>query len=219
MKRYGNTFNSSTADYAAGKVPIWLHVDEFYPAGCTLNNQIVGDTIPVGTPVAVSKLGGEATVLETFEVMQAVDSGATTLVIKSVGGAIKPRKDLIVGKLNSSGVVAKAVKLGEAAPYEGGSGSGSGSGSGDDHEGEFAFTIVANSLGALSVGDILVIAAEVGSSKAAVVPTGLLYEDVLIGNVGATGTIVTKGQVLGDRIAAIPDAYKPYLTNITFVKE
>ena len=217
MKRYGNTFNSSATDYKAGKVPIWLHVDEFYPAGCTLNNQIVGDVIPVGTPVAVSKLGGEATVLETFEVVGAVSAAATQVVLKSVGGAIQPRKDLIVGKLGSNGVIAKAVKLGVATPYEG-SGSGSGSGSGD-HEGEFAFTITANALGALSDGDILVMAVEVGSNVAPALPTGLLYEDVLVGNVGATGTIVTKGQVLGDRIAAVPEAYKPYLTNITFVKE
>ena len=68
-------------------------------------------------------------------------------------------------------------------------------------------------------GDILVMAAENGSNKAAVMPTGLLYEDVLIGNVGATGTVVTKGQVLADRIAEVPAVYKPYLTNITFVNE
>lgn len=205
MKRYGNTFNSSTADYAAGKVPIWLHVDEFYPAGCTLNNQIVGDTIPVGTPVAVSKLGGEATVLETFQV---VGAEGTSLVLKSVGGAIQPRKDLVVGKMGSNGSISKAAKLPEVTSV----------GSGE-HAGEYTFTITAGSLGTLSNGDILMIAAEAGSNTAFVKPTGLLYEDVLIGNVGATGTIVTKGQVLGDRIAAIPDAYKPYLTNITFVKE
>lgn len=208
MKRYGNTFNSSTADYAAGKVPIWLHVDEFYPAGCTLNNQIVGDTIPVGTPVAVSKLGGEAAVLETFQVVGAVTSESTSVVLKSVGGAVQPRKDLIVGKVGSNGSIAKAIALPEVSSVGEG-----------EHAGEYTFAITANSLGTLSDGDILMIAAEAGSSKAFVKPTGLLYEDVLIGNVGATGTIVTKGQVLGDRIAAIPDAYKPYLTNITFVKE
>ena len=88
MKRYGNTFNSSATDYKAGKVPIWLHVDEFYPAGCTLNNQIVGDVIPVGTPVAVSKLGGEATVLETFEVVGGgLASVNAEAIFKEVPGA------------------------------------------------------------------------------------------------------------------------------------
>lgn len=208
MKNYGNSFNKDSQEFAAGKVPIWLHVDEFYTAGCTLNNQEVGTTIPVGTPVYVPKMGAEAVVLETFEVVGAVDSSATSVVLKSVGGAVQPAKDMIVGKNGSNNVASKAVKL--TAPSSVGSG---------DHEGEYTFAITANSLGALSDGDILVMVAEAGSSKPAVMPTGLLYEDVYIGNVGATGTVVTKGQVLADRIAAIPAAYKPYLTNITFVNE
>ena len=208
MKQYGNSFNSATKDYAVSKVPIWLHVDEFYTAGCTLNDQAVGSVIPVGTPVYVPKVGAEAIVLETFQVVGAIDSSATSVVLKSVSGAVQPAKDLIVGKNGSNNVVSKAVKLPE--PTSVGTG---------EHEGEYTFAITANSLGALSDGDILVIAAESGSNKAAVMPTGLLYEDVTIGNVGATGTVVTKGQVLADRIAAIPAMYKPYLTNITFVNE
>ena len=173
MKNYGNTFHKSSAEYNAGKVPIWLHVDEFYTAGCTLNTQPVGETIPVGTPVYVPKVGGEAIVLETFEVVGAVTSGSTSIVLKSVSGKILPHKDIIVGKPNSSNVIAKAVKLGTPVPYEG-SGSGSGSGSGD-HTGEFQFAITANALGALSDGDILVAAVEAGSNVAAAKPTGLLY--------------------------------------------
>lgn len=208
MKNYGNSFNKDSQDFAAGKVPIWLHVDEFYPAGCTLNGQKVGDTIPVGTPVAVSKMGAEASVLETFEVVGAVATTDTSVVLKSVSGAIQPAKDLVVGKIGSNGIIAKALAL----PAVTSVGSG-------DHEGEYTFTITANALGALSDGDTLVIASAAGSNKAPAYPTGLLYEDVYIGNVGATGTVVTKGQVLADRIAAIPEAYKPYLTNITFVNE
>lgn len=208
MKNYGNTFNNSTQDYEAGKVPIWLFADEFYPAGCTLNGQVQGSTIPVGTPVAVSKMGAEAIVLETFEVVGAVATTDTSVVLKSVSGAVQPAKDLIVGKPGSNNVIAKALKL----PAVTSVGSG-------DHEGEYTFTITANSLGALSDGDILVMAAEAGSNKEAAMPTGLLYEDVYIGNVGATGTVVTKGQVLAKRIAEVPAIYKPYLTNITFVNE
>ena len=216
MKNYGNNFNSASHEFVAGKVPTWLHVDEFYTAGCTLNNQVKGSTIPAGTPVYVPKVGAEAIVLETFQVVGAVNTAATSVVLKSVGGIFDPRKDLIVGKANN-GVIAKAVKLGAGVPYEG-SGSGSGSGSGD-HTGEFQFTIVANSLGALNDGDILVMAVEDGANKAEAFPTGLLYEEVYIGNAGATGTVVTKGQVLAKRIPAVPAGYKTYLTNITFVNE
>lgn len=208
MKKYGNTFNNGSTSYQAGKIPIWLHVDEFYTAGCTLNTYPVGSVIPVGTPVYVPKVGAEAIVLETFEVVGAVAATDTSVVLKSVSGALNPAKDMIVGKNGSNNVAAKAVKL--PAPTSVGSG---------DHEGEYTFAITAASLGVLSDGDILVMVAESGSSKPAVMPTGLLYEDVLIGNVGATGTVVTKGQVLADRIAEVPAVYKPYLTNITFVNE
>lgn len=207
MKNYGNSFNKATTDYAAGKVPIWLHVDEFYTAGCTLNGYKQGSTIPVGTPVYVPKVGAEGIVLETFEVVGAVAATDTSVVLKSVSGAVLPAKGLVVGKA-ASGVVAKALALPEVTSV----------GSGD-HEGEYTFTITANALGVLSDGDILVMAVEAGSNKAEAFPTGLLYEDVYIGNVGATGTVVTKGQVLADRIADIPAEYKPYLTNITFVNE
>ena len=208
MKNYGNTFNKSAQDYEAGKVPIWLFADEFYPAGCTLNNQEQGSTVPVGTPVSVSKMGGEAAVLETFVVVGAVATTDTSVVLKSASGAVKPAKDIVVGKPGSNNVIAKAIAL----PAVTSVGSG-------EHEGEYTFTITANSLGALSDGDVLVVASEAGSNKPAALPTGLLYEDVYIGNVGATGTIVTKGQVLADRIAPIPAIYKPYLSNITLVNE
>ena len=208
MKKYGNTFNNGSENFPAGKIPIWLHVDEFYTAGCTLNTYPVGSVVPVGTPVYVPKVGAEAVVLETFEVVGAVAATDTSVVLKSVSGALQPAKDMIVGKNGSNNVAAKAVKL--PAPTSVGSG---------DHEGEYTFAITANALGVLSDGDILVMVAENGSNKAALMPTGLLYEDVLIGNVGATGTVVTKGQVLADRIAEVPAVYKPYLTNITFVNE
>ena len=207
MKNYGNSFNKSAEQYNAGKIPIWLHTDEFYPAGCTLNGQKQGDTIPAGVPVYVSKMGAEAVVLETFEVVGAVGSTDTYVVLKSVGGFVQPAKDIVVGKANN-GVISKALALPEVTSV----------GSGD-HEGEYTFTITANALGTLSDGDILVVAVEAGSNKAQAFPTGLLLEDVYIGNVGATGTVVTKGQVLAKRIPAIPAAYKPYLTGITFVNE
>lgn len=124
MKNYGNSFNTSSTDFEAGKVPIWLHTDEFYPAGCTLNNQTAGNVIPAGTPVYVAKMGGEATI---------IDGSSQT------------------------------------APETG--------------------------------------------------VTGLLLEDVTIGNAGATGTIVTKGQVLADRIPALSAAIKALLPSITFVNE
>lgn len=130
VPNYGNSFNVATNDYAAGKVPIWLFVDELYPAGCTLNEQTPGTTIPAGTPVYVPKMGGEATVFS---------SSASA------------------GSAGSGGVL------------------------------------------------------EV---------TGLLLEDVYIGTEGATGTIVTKGQVLAARIPELSDDVKAAIAGrITLVNE
>lgn len=128
VPKYGNSFNVEKTDYAAGKIPVWLFVDELYPAGCTLNNQTEGSTIPAGTPVLVSKMGGEATVYTST-----------------------------------------------SAPAEG---------------------------------------------ESALAVTGLLLEDVYIGTNGATGTIVTKGQVLAKRIPALSAAVKAAIENrITLVNE
>lgn len=127
MKNYGNSFNTSRTDFDAGKIPIWLHTDEFYPAGCTLNEQTEGAVIPAGTPVYVEKMGGEATVYAS-----------------------------------------------DAAP---------------------------------AAGKTLEV-------------TGLLLEDVTIGNDGATGTIVTKGQVLADRIPELSAAVIAAISGrITLVHE
>lgn len=127
VPNYGNSFNVSRSNFDAGKVPIWLFVDELYPSGCTLKNQTAGTTIPAGTPVYVSKMGGEATVYDST-----------------------------------------------SAP---------------------------------SAGETLEV-------------TGLLYEDVYIGTEGATGTIVTKGQVLAKRIPTLSAAVKAAIENrITLVNE
>jgi hypothetical protein len=50
--------------------------------------------------------------------------------------------------------------------------------------------------------------------------TGLLLEDVVVGENGATGTIVTKGQILASRAAKLSASVSTALANrITFVKE
>jgi chitodextrinase len=50
--------------------------------------------------------------------------------------------------------------------------------------------------------------------------TGLLLEDVVVGENGATGTIVTKGQILASRAAELSASVKAALANrITFVEE
>ena len=215
MSNYGNAFfNPSTKNYAGNTVPVWLEVKERKIAGGTvdISDFNKGDIIPAGIPVNLPVMGGTAILLDSFQVVGAVASDGTTLVLKSIGGVFKDPSGLIVGKVNeSTGVAAKAVELGTGTAN-----------TSAGHEGEYSFTITANSLGTLADGDTLLIISASGSNKAAVKPTGLSWRQIHIDADDPTyGTVavVTKGQVLGDRIPAVSDYYKACMPGITFEYE
>ena len=208
MSNYGNAFFSpDSKTYPASVMPIWLEVKERKIAGGTfsLSGVAKGTIFAAGMPVRLDKMGGTVTILPTFVVVGAVSSSATTLVLKPQSG-VAPAEGMIVGKMTSAGVAAKAVALGAATPLTG------------TDAGKYQFTITANDLGTLSDGDVLVIVSAAGANKAAVLPNGLSWRQVVVDSDNATkGTIavVTKGQVLGDRIPAMPDYYKAAMPGIT----
>jgi len=212
MSNYGNAFFSpDSKQYPASVMPVWLEVKERKIAGGTfsLSGVAKGTIYPAGMPVRLDKMGGTVTLLPTFTVVGAVDSAATTLVLKPQTNII-PAQSMIVGKMSSYGAAAKAITLGAATPLTG------------TDAGKYQFTITANSLGTLADGDILVIVSESGSNKAAVLPNGLSWRQVVVDSDNATyGTVavVTKGQILADRIPAMPDFYKEALPGITFEYE
>lgn len=212
MSNYGNAFFSpESKQYLASVMPIWLEVKRRKIAGGTfsLSGVAKGTIYPAGLPVRLDKMGGTVTILPTFKVVGAVTSEGTTLVLKPEAGVI-PASGMIVGKMTSAGVTAKAVALGAATPLTG------------DDAGKYQFTITANSLGTLADGDILVIATAAGSNKAAVLPNGLSWRQVVVDSDNATyGTIavVTDGQILADRIPAMPEFYKAALPGIDFEYE
>ena len=75
---------------------------------------------------------------------------------------------------------------------------------------------------ALSKGDKLYVAKAAGSNVALLKPTGLSWREIYVSNEGAyagTVAVVTKGQILGDRIPEMLDFYKDALTGITFEYE
>lgn len=208
MSNYGNAFFSpDSKQYPASVVPVWLEVKERKIAGGTfsLSGVAKGTIFAAGMPVRLDKMGGTVTILPTFQVVGAVSDAATTLVLKPQAGVV-PAQGMIVGKMTSAGVAAKAVALGAATPLTG------------NDAGKYQFTITANSLGTLADGDVLVIVSVAGSNKAAVLPNGLSWRQVVVDSDNATvGTIavVTKGQVLADRIPAMPDYYWAAMPGIT----
>ena len=212
MSNYGNAFfTPDSKQYPGSVMPVWIEVKERKIAGGTfsLSGVAKGTIFAAGMPVRLDKMGGTVTILPTFVVVGAVSSSATTLVLKPQSG-VAPAEGMIVGKMTSAGVAAKAVALGAATPLTG------------TDAGKYQFTITANDLGTLSDGDVLVIVSAAGANKAAVLPNGLSWRQVVVDSDNATyGTIavVTKGQVLGDRIPAMPDYYKAAMPGITFEYE
>lgn len=212
MSNRGNSFFSpDSVRYDAGSMPVWVDVQERKLAGGTFSLSGVpkGTIFPVGMPCRLDVMGGSVTILPTFKVASAVTSEGTTLVLEPLANVI-PAEDMIVGKMTSAGVAAKAIALGAATPLTG------------DDAGKYQFTITANSLGTLAAGDILVIVTASGSNKAAVLPNGLSWRQVVVDSDNATvGTIavVSKGQILADRIPQMPDFYKDALKGISFENE
>lgn len=208
MSNYGNYYGvPADKSYESGVVPVWLEVKERKVAGGTvdLTGVAAGTLIPCGIPVSLKTMGGEAKFLETYEVDAAVAASGTSLKIKPVNG-VAPQAGMILGAVDSTGKAAKAAAL---------------SGTPTVSNGVYTFTITAGSLGTLAKGDKLYVISEAGDEKMAVLPDGLSWRQIYVEADGGKGTVavVTKGQVLGDRINAVPDFYKAAMPGITFEYE
>lgn len=210
MSNLGNAFfHRDGQQYPASVTPVWLEVKERKIAGGTVDIKGLpkGTLIPLGIPTALKVMGGVARFLETFSVQEAVTASSTSLKIKPENGAVIPAKGLILGKIDSAGNAAKAVAL---------------AGDPTVANGVYTFTIEANALGVLAVGDLLCIISEAGENKKALVPDGLSWRQIFIDSDNAyagTVAVVTKGQILADRIAALPDFYKASMPGITLEYE
>lgn len=211
--KHGNVFGSETKSYDAKSMPLWIEVKEKKLGGGTISlaDYTKGDLIPAAVPVYLPKMGGDAVIIDAFEVDGAVASDATAIKLKDGIFGTKPKKDMIVGKVASTGIAAKAAALGTFVEGTG-------------------FTITANSLGTLSDGDFVYIVSVAGSSKPAVKPNGLTLREIYVDATvdvahsivpTATVAVVTKGQILADRMpAALADWQEDALKgNITFEHE
>ena len=87
MKNYGNSFNGGRESLDGGKVPVWLSVDEQFPAGCTFEASDNGKVYPIGTAVYVSSMGGKATVYESSTTLGEGQSVTGLLLEEVVVGA------------------------------------------------------------------------------------------------------------------------------------
>lgn len=199
-------FKPVVKEYPAQVIPTWIEVKERKLAGGTVSlvGLPVGTQIPLALPVYLPVMGGKAILLDSYEVQEAVTAESTSIKLKGTNNAV-PEEGFILGVLNSDkNGLTKAAALGAYDPETG------------------SFAITANSLGALSKGDKLYVAKAAGSNVALLKPTGLSWREIYVSNEGAyagTVAVVTKGQILGDRIPEMLDFYKDALTGITFEYE
>lgn len=208
MSNYGNYYGvPADKSHDSGVVPVWLEVKERKVAGGTvdLTGVAAGTLIHCGIPVSLKTMGGEAKFLETYEVNAAVSESGTSLKIKPLNG-VAPQAGMILGAVDATGKAAKAAAL---------------SGTPTVANGVYTFTITAGSLGTLAKGDKLYVISEAGDDKMAVLPDGLSWRQIYVEADGGKGTVavVTKGQILGDRITAVPDFYKVAMPGISFEYE
>lgn len=198
-------FKPVVKDYPAQVMPVWLEVKERKIAGGTVNLEglAVGTIIPLALPTVLAKMGGRAIFLDSYEVQEAVTATSTSIKINGTNNTVAD-EGVFLGKYDAStGKITKAGALG--ARNEDGS-----------------YSIEANALGALSKGDKLYVAKAAGENAALLLPDGLSWREIVVSNEGAyagTVAVVTKGQILGDRIPEMLDAYKAALTGITFEYE
>ena len=198
--------------YDAGNVPIWLSIDRTKIAGGILS-ALPSNTpciIPCGTPAYLDKMsGGTVSILETFKVAADVASGDTAVVVYAAGNVPQITAGLIVMKAPETyTTTGKAGVVGTVSAVSGST--------------NLSFAISANALGALTAGDILVVASASGATATmAVLPNGLIWHDLRVrtGDTAQPAALVVSGQILEDRIAPIPTCVKDNLPMITFEKE
>lgn len=199
-------FKPVVTAYPAERMPVWIEVKERKLVGGTVSlvGLPKGTQIPLALPVYLPVMGGKAILLDSYEVQEAVTSGSTSIKLKGTNNAV-PEEGFILGVLNSAkNGLTKAAVLGAYDPETG------------------SFAITANSLGALAKGDKLYVAKEAGNNVALQKPSGLSWREIYVSNDGAyagTVAVVTKGQILGDRIPDMLDFYKDNLPGITFEYE
>lgn len=202
----GNILNPSTSSFGGG-IPVWKSVDTngIWPGGGVIQNlPAAGTVIAAGHPVEINTANHTAKLCNVFKVHEAIDTSATTLKISVLPGLprLKAGNYIMVPPAAATGT-GTAITVGtvtQGTAYD-------------------SITIVANSLGALDAGSLLVEAAASGGSKAQyAVPNALTLVDIYVdaNTTLATATGVHTGTVYATRCPLMSSGIKAALTTIKF---
>lgn len=201
----GNAYGATSSSFGGG-IPVWRSVDpngKWQGGGVIQNLPAAGTVIAAGHPVEIDTAAHTAKLCNVFKVHANVGSGDTALQVKVLPGLPRLKAGNFIGKPNAAvGGAVTAITVGavtQGTVYD-------------------EITIVANSLGTLTAGDLLIETAATGSSVAYAIPNALVYEDVYIetGTTVATVAGVHTGTVYAERTPLMSAGIKAALPTIKF---
>lgn len=200
----GNAYGTGTTTFGGG-FPVWVEILGKWQAGGNISNlPAAGSVIPAGTPVEVNTEAHTVKVLNFFKVHTNVGTGDTELKVVVLPGLprLKAGNFLMVAPATVA-TTGTAITIGTVTQ-------------GTEYD---TITIVANSLGALTAGDLLVEAAATGGSKLMyAIPNALTANDVYVDadTTYATVACVYSGKVYAKRTPFMSNAVKVNLPQIAF---
>jgi hypothetical protein len=207
MNATGNSYGSKATAFGGG-FPVWRSVDpngKWQSGGVIANLPPVGSVIPAGTPVEINTETHTAKLCNFFKVHTTIDAAATELKVVVLDGLPRLKAGNFIGvpAATADAATITAITVGTVTQ-------------GEEYD---TITIVADSLGALTAGDLLVETAATGASKAAyAVPNALVYADVYLkeGDTAATCAGVHTGTVYAKRTPFMSAGVKAALAGIKF---
>jgi hypothetical protein len=200
----GNAYGATSKTFGGG-FPVWVEIlGKFQAGGKVVNLPAAGDIIAAGAPVEINTEDHTAKVLNFFKVHTNVGSGDTELKVVVLDGLprLKAGNFIMTPPATATGT-GTAITVGTVTQ-------------GTEYD---TVTIVANSLGTLTAGDLLVEAAATGASKQMyAIPNALVHNDVYVdaATTYATVSAVYSGKVYAKRTPFMSTAVKSSLAQIVF---
>jgi hypothetical protein len=194
------TYGSKTHTYG-GAHHVWKRVNEKFTSGGSLGFlPAVGEKLPVGTPIAISKMGGTAYPLYFAIASKDADATDTALFIDAGIDYELPLVGDKISTLSGQELTISAV--------------------GDVTAGEVELTVSALTAD-IKIGDVFYLSERDGKSINIVDLKGLTGNDVFMqeGDTYATVDIVVDGTVFEDRASFVPVEVRKYMPKILFEKE
>lgn len=200
----GNAYGTGSTTFGGG-FPVWVEILGKWQAGGNVTNlPAAGSVIAAGSPVEVNTEAHTVKVLNFFKVHTAVGTSDTELKVVVLPGLprLKAGNFIMVppATLTGTGTAITVGTVTQGTEYD-------------------TITIVANSLGALAKGSLLVEAAATGASKTMYAyPNALTANDVYVdaNTTYATVAGVYSGKVYAKRTPFMSDAVKANLPQIAF---